>query len=182
MTSKTSPGPELPWDQAVVDIPKSGVAATRSASADELERVAASLDLAACRALDADYRIEPLSGGRFQLTGHLRAEITQTCVVTLDPLESTIEEDFAAVFWPEADLPAPESGELALDEEPEREAIAGGQIGVGRIVFETLAAAIEPFPRKPDAVLDWQPPGPAQSSRSEADSPFSVLANLKTKT
>ena len=42
--------------------------------------------------------------------------LADTCVVTLDPLESTIEEDFAAVFWPEADLPAPESGELALDD------------------------------------------------------------------
>ena len=181
MTSKTSPGPELPWDQPVVDVPKSGMAARRSASAEELARVAASLDLAACRALDADYRIEPLSGGRYQLTGRLRAEITQPCVVTLDPVESTIEEDFAAVFWPEAELPAPEGGELALDEEPEREAITGGQIGVGHIVFETLAAAIDPFPRKPGAVLDWQPAGPAQTSASGADSPFSVLANLKTK-
>ena len=47
-------------------------------------------------------------------------------------------------------------------------------------VFETLADAIDPFPRKPDATFEWQE-GDATRSGSGSDSPFAVLANIKTK-
>jgi uncharacterized metal-binding protein YceD (DUF177 family) len=181
MTPKITPGPELAWDHAAEDIPKTGLAARRSASLEELARVATSLDLASCRVLQADYRIDPSAGGRYRLSGRLHAGVTQMCVVTLDPIDSTIEEDFVAVFWPEEELPEPESGEVAIDEEGEREPIIAGRIGVGRVVFESLAAALDPFPRKPDAVLDWQPPASQEGEGGKPDSPFSVLANLKTK-
>jgi uncharacterized metal-binding protein YceD (DUF177 family) len=181
MTHKAVPASELAWDHAVVDIPHAGLSAARAASPDELARIAAALDLAACTALGAEYRIAPVAGGRYQLVGRLRAQLTQTCVVTLEPLDATLEEDFAAVFWPEEDLPAPTSGELALDDEPEREAILAGKVDVGRIVFESLAAALDPFPRKPDAVLDWQPPVAKDGAASKPESPFAVLANLKVK-
>jgi len=59
--------------------------------------------------------------------------------------------------------------------------IVAGQIAVGRVVFESLAATIDPFPRKPDAVLDWQSPDPADAPGGKTENPFAVLANLKTK-
>ena len=76
--------------------------------------------------------------------------------MTLEPVDSTIEESFDVTFWPQEDMPAPASGEVDLDEEADPEPIVAGQIAVGRVVFECLAAAIDPFPRKPDATLDWQ--------------------------
>ena len=94
--------------------------------------------------------------------------MSQACVVTLEPIDSTIEEAFEAVFWPQEHMPAPESGELVVDDEPEREPIVAGQIAVGRVVFESLAAAIDPFPRKPDAVLDWQSADTRGCSRRQA--------------
>jgi len=71
--------------------------------------------------------------------------------------------------------------ENAIDDAPEPEPIVAGQIAVGRVVFESLAAALEPYPRKPGAVLDWQAPLPADAAATTATSPFAVLANLKTK-
>jgi uncharacterized metal-binding protein YceD (DUF177 family) len=181
MTRKTSTTTELAWDHAVHDIPDSGLSTQREATPDELARIAQALDLIACRSLKTEYAIAPTVGGHYRLSGGLRAEVSQACVVTLEPIDSTIEEAFEAVFWPQEQMPAPESGELVVDDEPEREAIVAGQIAVGRVVFESLAAAIDPFPRKPDAVLDWQSPTPTDTPGGKPENPFAVLANLKTK-
>jgi uncharacterized metal-binding protein YceD (DUF177 family) len=172
---------ELAWDHAVRDVPQSGVTATRDAGPDERAAVARALELIACTSLRAHYAIQPISGGRYRLSGRLHAEVMQTCVVTLDPIEVALEESFEATFWPRDAMPPPESGELAIDDAPEPEPIVAGQIAVGRVVFESLAAALEPYPRKPGAVLDWQPPMPADASASSPTSPFAVLANLKTE-
>ena len=181
MTRKSSTPAELAWDHAIHDIPASGVSAERTASGDELVAVGRALDLVACKSLRAQYTVAPSVRGHYRLSGRLRAEVSQTCVVTLEPIDATVEEAFDAVFWPQEDMPAPESGELALDDEPEREAIVAGQIAVGRVVFESLAAALDPFPRKPDAVLDWQSTASADTSASKSENPFAVLANLKPK-
>jgi uncharacterized metal-binding protein YceD (DUF177 family) len=181
MTRKTSTTAELAWDHAVHDIPESGLSTQREATPEELARIAQALDLIACAGLNVDYTIAPTVGGHYRLSGRLRAEVSQACVVTLEPIDTTIEEAFEAVFWPQEHMPAPESGELVVDDEPEREPIVAGQIAVGRVVFESLAATIDPFPRKPDAVLDWQSPNPADAPGGKAENPFAVLANLKTK-
>jgi hypothetical protein len=181
MTRKTSSAPEPAWDHAAHDIPQIGVSVEREATPDELARIALALDLIACTSLRAQYTIAPTAGGHYRLSGRLHAEISQACVVTLDPIDSTIEDDFEAVFWPQEDMPAPESGEVALDDEPEREPMVAGQIAVGRVVFESLAAAMNPFPRKPDAVLEFHSPTPADATSNKPEGPFSVLANLKGK-
>ena len=134
MTRKTGTTGPLAWDHAVHDIPDQGLSAVRQATPDELASIARALDLVACTSLRADYKVSATLGGRFHLTGRLRAEVSQTCVVTLEPVDSTIEEAFEAVFWPQEAMPAPESGEVAIDEEPEREPIVAGQLAVGRVV------------------------------------------------
>ena len=181
LAMKPSTTTELSWDHAVRDVPPSGITGARDAGPDELAAVARALGLIACTHLRVQYAIQPMSGGRYRLSGRLHAEVTQACVVTLDPIEGTLEENFEATFWPREAMPAPESGELAIDDAPEPEPIVAGQIAVGRVVFESLAAALEPYPRKPGAVLDWQPPLPAEAAATTATSPFAVLANLKTK-
>ena len=74
---------------------------------DELQCLARALDLIACKSLDADYTIKPIGAARYRLSGTLRAEVEQTCVVTLEPVSSEIKEPFDFEFWPEQDLPAP---------------------------------------------------------------------------
>jgi uncharacterized metal-binding protein YceD (DUF177 family) len=180
MTRKTSTTGPLAWNHAVYDIPASGLSAVRTATPDELTTIASALDLLGCTSLWAQYAIASTAGGHYRLWGRLRAELTQACVVTLEPVAGTVEETFEAVFWPQEDMPAPESGELAIDDEPEREAIVAGQIAAGRIVFESLAAALDPFPRQPGAVFDWQPAS-ADDPAAKPVSPFAVLANLKAK-
>ena len=139
---------ELAWEHAVQDIPERGLADERKASPEELAEIARALDLLACTSLPPPSRSCPTVGGRYHLTGTLRADVSQACVVTLEPVDSAIEEAFDATFWPERDMPAPSGGALDIDEEPDPEPIVAGQIAVGRVVFECLAAAIDPVPQK----------------------------------
>ena len=85
MTHKTETTAELEWEHATHDMPQSGLSRQREAAPEELARVASALDLVACGSLTTAYTITPSLGGRFRLSGRLRAEIGQACVVTLEP-------------------------------------------------------------------------------------------------
>jgi hypothetical protein len=172
---------ELTWVHAVHDIPEAGLSAVQHATPDELARIAQALELLACSSLTATYTITPVGMGRYRLAGRLDASLTQACVVTLEPVEARIDEALDVTFWPEADILPPPSGEVALDEEPEPEPIVAGQIETGRVVFECLAGAIDPFPRKSDAALDRSSAGPAGGTADKPASPFAVLARIKEK-
>ena len=124
----------------------------------------------------------PTVGGRFRLSGRLRAEISQACVVTLEPVDSTIEEGFDVTFWPEEDMPAPRGGEVDMDEEADPEPIVAGQIDVGRVVFECLAAGIDPVPEKARRNPRSQLLAAGGCGAGKPESPFAVLANVKTRT
>jgi uncharacterized metal-binding protein YceD (DUF177 family) len=169
---------ELVWDHPTGAVPDSGLSARRTAAPDELEVVACALGLISCPSLEASYVIKPTGAGHYALSGTLRAQVEQACVVTLDPVISTIEEDFQADLWPEEDITPPQGGVLELDEASEPEPIMGGQIAVARIVLERLAESLNPYPRKPGATFDWREPAAAGG---KPESPFAVLANLKTK-
>jgi uncharacterized protein DUF177 involved in 23S rRNA accumulation len=172
---------ELVWEHPTSDIPKTGLTGKRTAAPDELEAVVRALGLGACPSLDVSYAITPIGEGRYALSGTLRAEVVQTCVVTLDPVTNTIEEGFEAEFWPEEDITPPRGGVLDLDEAADPEPIVAGQIAIGRIVFECLAENLDPYPRKPGATLDWRAPASEQSAGGNPEGPFAVLANMKTR-
>jgi hypothetical protein len=168
---------ELGWEHAVQDIPESGLALERSASPEELEAVARSLELLGCRSLVARYALTPRGGGHVQLIGSLQAQVEQSCVVTLEPLLNNVAADFKVDYWPETELPEPGGGVVDIDDEAELEPIVAGRIEVGRVVFQALAGAIDLFPRKPG--VSFEVPPDAADDRPE--SPFAALARMKDK-
>lgn len=94
-----------PWRVPVMvaHIPDTGLHRELEASAAERQAMA---DLAGVRevlSVHADLDVVPKSGGRLQVTGRVRARIGQTCVVTLDPMESDIDEEVDLTFAPEAE-------------------------------------------------------------------------------
>jgi hypothetical protein len=168
---------ELAWEHAVQDISEAGLAVERSASPEELNAIARSLELLSCRSLVARYALTPRGGGNIQLSGTLQAQVEQSCVVTLEPLLNDVVADFSVDYWPETELPAPTGGAVDIDDEAELEPIVEGRIEVGRVVFQALAGAIDLFPRKPGET--FEPPEEAVESRPE--SPFAALAKMKDK-
>jgi uncharacterized metal-binding protein YceD (DUF177 family) len=106
--------------------------------------------------------------------GRVEAAVGQACVVTGEPVPATINEAVALRFV-EEDAPAEEEVELsgdALDTMP----IEGGTIDLGEAAAETMALALDPFPRAPGAEEALREAGVL---REEEAGPFGALAGLK---
>ena len=99
--------------------------------------------------------------------GRLQARITQSCVVSLDPFDADIAEDFTVRFVPEGS----EREDVDLEDEDEIP-YTGNAIDLGEAAAEQLALALDPFPRKPGASL---PEDTAPDTRT----PFAVLGRLR---
>jgi uncharacterized metal-binding protein YceD (DUF177 family) len=112
-------------------------------------------------------------GKGLHATGRLSATVGQTCVVTLEPVETTVDEAIDVVFLPAAaDVAAATQNEG--DETPEP--IVDGVADVGAVVSELFLLGIDRYPRKPGAVFA---PPVADEDRSPEASPFAPLAKLK---
>lgn len=109
--------------------------------------------------------------------GHLSAQVVQACVVTDDPLPADIEEDFAIRFVPEPEDGSDDEVELSEDE-CDTVFFTGGTIDLGEAAAETLALALDPYPRSPRAAQVLKDAGVV--SEEEAG-PFGALAALKDK-
>ena len=165
------------WTDATTDIPDRGLSRERAASESERGEIASALQLLAVEKLVANYRISSISGGAWRLAGELSADVVQPCIVSLEPVPAHLEEKFDVEFW--QDARADESGgDLSVLQGPDIEPLKGSEIAVGRIVFETLAAALDPYPRKSDAAFNWTEPAEQDAKKT---SPFAVLAKLKGK-
>lgn len=160
-----------------------GKSCTVEASADERNAIARLLDLVALDRLVFDYRLAPSSGHRLRMAGRLSASVVQTCVVSLDAVPSELDVAVEIEFWPEGAFAALEKNAEAdpgasLLEWPEP--IKDGTIDLGKVVYETLATALDPFPKKAGASFEWSE-GPTAEAGSRESGPFAVLERLKRR-
>jgi len=172
-----------PWRSPVIvtQIPDTGLHRKLEASAAERQAIAEVGGLREVLSAHADLDVVPRSGGRVQVTGTIRARVGQTCVVTLDPMESEIEEDVDLMFAPEAEVRrmADLIEEGQDDEEPPEvidppEPIVNGMIDLGRIATDALFLAVDPYPRKEGAVFEAEVTAP-----DPEDHPFAALKALQ---
>lgn len=117
-------------------------------------------------------------GDRVVATGQLRADVVQTCVASGDPVAASIAEAFILRFVPERAIDDPdeemELGEHDLDELN----YEGSAIDLGEAAAQTLALALDPFPRAPDADDTLRAAGVV----GEDDAgPFAALKALRDK-
>ena len=121
--------------------------------------------------------------GRLRLTGQLQADVTQTCVVTLEPVDAQLEVPVEVEFWPaalveEMERNAEESGNHGLLDWPE--AVVDGRIDLGPVIYETLATALDPYPKRPGISFDWSQGHPEAAGEGKSG-PFAALAALKRR-
>jgi uncharacterized metal-binding protein YceD (DUF177 family) len=153
-----------------------------AATPEERAALARRFGLLGLDLLAATLRIEPGEAkGSIRLDGHLSAEVSQACVVTLEQVASRIEEDFTRLYSLEPG-PAP-AAEVVVDPEAEEppEALGPGGLDMGEAVAEQLAVALEPYPRAPGAALPelHDATGAAESAETGARGAFEVLEALK---
>ena len=90
-------------------------------------------------------------GGGLRASGRVSATVGQSCVITLEPVETEIEEVFDVRFVPTAEAGA--SGKASDADDPP-EAMVDGAVDVGAVATEFLLLGIDPYPRKPGAKFD----------------------------
>ncbi|MGH6802496.1 MAG: YceD family protein [Methyloceanibacter sp.] len=166
-----------------VDEIRDGASGEIAVTKAEMNAIAGMLDLVVLEGLTFNYRLNHGGGGRLRLTGRLRANVTQTCVVSLDPVEARLDVPAEVDFWPaalieELERSAEEEGSLGLLDWPE--AVVDGKIDLGPVIYETLATALEPYPKREGASFDWSQ-GPSEEAGSAKSGPFAALAALKRR-
>ena len=143
----------------MAQIPETGL--HRDLEADQAIRNAVA-DVGGLRevlSVQASFDVTPKSGGRFHVAGHVRARIGQTCVVTLEEMESDIDEPIDLTFAPPEQIPQmaalADEAEASDEETPDPpEPIENEIIDLGRLATDALYLALDPYPRKPDAVFE----------------------------
>lgn len=170
-----------PWrvPVAVSQIPETGL--HREFEADVMERRAMAeigglREIAAAR---ASFDMTLKSGGRVHVAGHVVARIGQTCVVTLDPIENEIDEPVDLMFAPPEQIRdlsnlVDEGAESETEIPDPPEPIINGVIDLGRVATDALFLAVNPYPRKPDAVFE-----PHVEATDPRDHPFAALGALR---
>jgi uncharacterized metal-binding protein YceD (DUF177 family) len=117
-------------------------------------------------------------GDEVSVHGRLDAAVTQACVATAEPVAADVEAPFDILFRPQPD-PAAAEEEVELSEsEMDVVFLSGAEIDVGEAVAETLALALDPYPRAPGADETLKAAG--VKSEEEAG-PFGALAGLGDK-
>ncbi len=166
-------GPLWSVPLALSDVPETGRQVALTADAPVRAAIAKLARLRDLPRLEATFDVTQHGHGGLRVTGHIRATVGQDCVATLEPVENEIDEPVDLVFAP------PEAAETGGGDGTETfdvdtpEPLVGGVIDLGAISTEFLLLAIDPYPRKPDAVFE---PPPAGSGTAH---PFAALAALK---
>lgn len=133
---------------------------------DQARRVEVEADEAERRRLAGRFRLQSIGFLKAEITlqrragvlhaeGRVVADVVQSCVVTNDPMPARVDAPFAVRFAEDAFAPAAEDEfELSADE-CDTLPIVDGRIDLGELAAETLALALDPYPRsaRADEVL-----------------------------
>ena len=177
------------------------VAADRMEAVETLEIVADGAERAALArrfgldsldALTASVTLTKFGDGRrVRLSANFSADVLQSCVVTLEPAPSRIEDSFVLVYDEDAGGPAEAETVVLLKGQISPEPWSGVVIDVGEAVAEHLALALDPYPRATGADVSalGLAPGEGDAGKEGDDpdgefsgSPFKELAKLRRKT
>ena len=156
----------------IADVPETGRAITLAADETTRAAIAKAAGLAALPRLDVSAELFRHGRDGVRIVGQVAATVGQTCVVSLEPLQSEIAEPFDLVFVPPtAHENAPE---VTVDDGAEPpETLHDGAVNIGAVAMEFLLLGIDPYPRKAGAAFAAAPTGDPVAH------PFAALAALK---
>jgi uncharacterized metal-binding protein YceD (DUF177 family) len=146
-----------------------------AANADERTALARRFELIGIDRLTGKFTIRRDAAG-IVANGRVEAAVTQACTITGDPLPATIDEPVDLRFVPEIEAGQDEV-ELA-DSDIDVLPYEGDAIDLGEVAAETMALALDPFPRGPNAEAVLSEAGVLNEEQA---GPFGALAALKDK-
>jgi uncharacterized metal-binding protein YceD (DUF177 family) len=151
---------------------------TIAADANECAALARRFDLIALDSLTATFTIE-VCGEEIRLDGVLTAHAVQRCVATDRPVSALLHEKVHLRCVPASATAADSEAEVELsDADCDIIDYDGAVIDVGEMTAQSLALALDPWPRSPDADEALR----AAGVKSEAEAgAFGALAVLRDK-
>lgn len=171
------PSSELLWSVpvAAAHIPETGQRRELVADEPVREAIAKAAGIVALPRLEASFDLMRVGSEGLRVTGRVSATIVQSCVVTLEPIESEVDEAIDLVFTPDAsDAAAAEAeGLQAIEAGDPPEPLRDGAADLGAVATEFLLLGMDPYPRKPGAAFD------APAADDPSHRPFAALAALK---
>ena len=163
-------------------IPVEGFEETIAADPDECTHLAERLGVVRLLALTATFTLMPWRHGGVRVRGRVRAEVEQTCVVSLDNFVAIVSEDVERCFVGDNE---PGRSGVVVDvdslEGDEPDLVSDGKIDLGELAAETLVLALDPYPRKPGATFAAVGHDQTGGSPVQRESPFGVLAKWPRK-
>lgn len=132
--------------------------------------------------LNASVTVQAAGKDTIHIEGHVSARLEQPCVVSLEPVEETIEEDFVLLMVPPEVADRMDADEVYLNPDaPDYDALEGDILLLGDIVAQTLSVMMNPYPKKEDAALK---PMKNQSLEVNGEletkpNPFAALSKLR---
>lgn len=175
-----TPLPPFSRPVGIAEIAPAGRTLTLSASAEERQALARLWGVASVEALSATLKVWRWKRDGVRIKGTLHARLTQSCVVTLEPIESVVNAPVEAAYVPEGSHLAGMAGDEEVLVDPEGadppEIYHGDAVDLGAVVAEFAALSIEPYPRKSGAVFSEHRD---EETGGGTPSPFAVLDALK---
>lgn len=146
------------------------------------------------KSLIADLTFKRVQGGLVvKIDGKYKADIEQSCVVTLEPIETHIEDSFSA-WYADPDQAVSfnkarkqremekRHGEVPIvDEKDDPEPIINGKIDVGDVITQFLSMAIDPYPHKEGVEYEIGDDSPKGQPSAIRKNPFDKLKEWKDK-
>jgi uncharacterized metal-binding protein YceD (DUF177 family) len=172
--------PETPRIQdasiRIDSMPPTGRDLKLAVGGEERTQLASLLGITEVQHLEIDLHAVKFRGG-VRVTGRLSAAIVQPSVVTLEPVRQEIEEPIDRIFLPGNDKPHTPHTEVFVDIEGEDlpDRFEGPEADLSGLIIETLALAIDPYPRAEGESIEAL--GLPEAEVEE--SPFARLKSLK---
>ncbi|MEE8392924.1 MAG: DUF177 domain-containing protein [Rhodospirillales bacterium] len=154
------------------------------ATIDQRIALAQRFGLIALDSLKAKIRLTPEKGGEaVLLRGRLEADAVQSCVVTLERMDTHIEASFERHFTsPAAECDKDEEITINSDGTDPTDAFIDGAVDIGESVAEQLALELDPFPRARGSAFNGFSSNSVSSGVPDGGTgPFSELAKIKDK-
>jgi len=170
----------FPLDQVVAshEVPEGGLELRIEATPDERIRLADYLDVPSVESMTAALSVTRWRGRGLAVRGTTRARVTQSCVVTLEPVEGLIDEEVETYFAPDV---APRlhgsTAEAAEVPDIDVEPLINERVDIGALICEHLAIGLDPYPRKQGVAFQSEGDNGDEEEKSGA---FAALASLRT--
>lgn len=193
--SKSAKLPEVEWSILIRadEIQPSGKTIEISPDDAAKQALAKRLDIVSLDDLKAKLTLKRENAHIVHVKGTFEARVKQKCVVTLEPVETDVSDEFEAwyadqsqaVSFKRAQHDAQSKKELMempmLDEAEDPEPMINGAVDVADLVTQFLSLAIPPYPTKEGISYSVQVEEPKAPKNNLKLNPFAALKDWRPK-